>query len=648
MQTSESMTGTAFPRFVGGLNALGAMWIFALVMLVSADVLLRFLFNRPLSGVPLIVSFSIVPIVFLQIADAIRTGRTARNMAALGPLIEARPRTGRIFEAGFHVLGALSFGVMAYYTWPNLARAWTTNSYFGTGVTYTVPQWPLLAAVMLGSILASVQFLRLAVRNIGQIVRLPPDPRGLAGLGLVILIMVSLLAAVAFCVAAASGSLSHEMIGLLSVLMILLLIYSGAEISVVLVFTSFACIWLMRGDPLVGGRLLATAAADSIFQYEFGVIPLFVLMGLFAGAAGVGRDIYDIANQVFRRVLGGLGMATVLANAVFAAVTGTSIASASVFTKISVPEMIARGYNPRFAVGVVAGSSVLGMLIPPSLLLILFGILTEESIGQLFVAGILPGLLLAACYIIMIYVMARFFPKSVISRPIDDALAEDDSDPLMTTGQMLAKAVPVATLILMVIGGVYGGVFTPTEAGGVGALLAFILLVVKGRLNWKTFWSALRETGHVTASICFLLVGASIYTKMLAFAGLPNVMQSYLLGLGMDSNGTIILFLLAALVLGTILDAGSILLITVPMMLGTMQAFGVDLIWLGILMVIAVEVGLLTPPVGVSPFVIHSNLNDPSITLNDIFAGSTPFALMMVFVMIVIFFFPSIATVLVR
>ncbi|RDE07811.1 TRAP transporter large permease subunit [Pelagibacterium lacus] len=647
MRTKETLAGKTFSVIVSSFNTLGAIWIFGLVLLVTADVLLRTLLNMPLPGVALIVSFSIVPIVFLQIADATRLGRTTRNMVALGRLIEERPRSGRLFEAVFHLLGAVSFSIVAYYTWPRLTRAWEDGTYFGTEVVYTIPQWPLFFSITLGSVLAAAQFIRLAVGNLRLAAKLPPAPAGAGGRSFLLLFTIATACIVAFGIAAMAGFLSTEMIGLLSVVVILLLIYSGAEISVVLAFTSFACIWLMRGDPTIGGRLLSSAAATSIFQYEFGVIPLFVLMGLFAGAAGIGKDIYDIANQLFRRVLGGLGMATVLANAVFAAVTGTSIASASVFTKISVPEMIARGYNPRFAVGVVAGSSVLGMLIPPSLLLILYGILTEQSIGDLFIAGILPGLFLAVSYIAMIYVMARFLPRSVITKPVQPE-AEEEEGELLSASQMLVKATPVAVLILLIIGGIYGGFFTPTEAGGVGAALALLLVFLKGKLNWSIFWQALRETGHVTSSICFLLVGASIYTKMLAFAGLPNVMQDHMLGLGLDAHGMVILFLVAALILGTILDAGSVLLILVPMMIGTMHAFGVDLIWLGILMVIAVEIGLLTPPVGVSPFVIHSNLRDSSITLNDIFIGAAPFALMMVVVLGIIFMFPWIATILVR
>ena len=336
-------------------------------------------------------------------------------------------------------------------------------------------------------------------------------------------------------------------------------------------------------------------------------------------------------------------MATVGANAVFAAVTGTSIASASVFTKVAVPEMLRFGYRPRFAVGVVAGSSVLGMLIPPSLLLILFGILAETSIGDLFIAGIVPGLLLAGAYCALIWVTARRFPDRVASRET----LERETRSEMSARELSIKIAPIVLLILIVLGGIYGGVFTATEAGAVGALGALILTLVKRRLTWKTFWDALSETGHVTAAICFLLIAAQLYSRMIAMSGVPNLMEQYILASGLGYAGLLAVYIVVLILLGTILDAGSIMLITVPLAVPALAAFDIDLVWFGIVTIIAVEIGLLTPPLGLACFVIHNNLQDRRIKVEDIFWGAAPFALTMLVVLILVTVFPWIALALV-
>jgi C4-dicarboxylate transporter, DctM subunit len=436
-------------------------------------------------------------------------------------------------------------------------------------------------------------------------------------------------------------------IGVLSVVGVLILVYIGVHIGIALSLLSFGCVWLIRGDMAVAGKLLALAAAESLQRYEFGVIPLFVLMGLFVSISDIGRDTYDVMNHVFRHVKAGLGTATVAANAVFAAVTGTSIASASVFTKVAVPEMLRLGYKPRFAVGVVAGSSVLGMLIPPSLLLILFGILAETSIGDLFIAGIVPGVLLAACYAGLIWVMANYWPNYV-QPGMAERMERAKTERLLTPYQVFAKSLPIVLLIVIVLGGIYGGVFTATEAGGVGALGALILTVLRRKLTLRSLWHVLVETGHVTAAISFLLISANIYSRMVTLTGIPNEMEAAINHLGLGFYGIIAIYLVVIIILGTILDSGSIMLITVPIIVPALANFGIDLIWLGIITIIAVEVGLLTPPLGIACFVIQNNLKDTEITLNDIFAGAAPFALTMVVVLALVTIFPILALVLVN
>ena len=433
-------------------------------------------------------------------------------------------------------------------------------------------------------------------------------------------------------------------IGLLSIFGILFLIYAGMHVSVALMLLSLVGTWLIRGNWTVASKLLALAASDSISGYIFGVVPLFVLMGLLISVSGIGKDTFDVANRLFRGVRGGLGISTVAANAIFAAVTGISIASAAVFTKVAVPEMIRLGHRPRFAVGVVTGSSVLGMLIPPSLLLILFGVLTETSIGDLFKAGIMPGILLSAAYCGLILVMARRFPDYVgrIDAHGADALAR------MTVGQALWKLTPVVLLVALVLGGIYAGWFTPTESGAVGALGALLLALGKRQLSRARLWQVLTETGHVTVAILFLLIAANIYGRMLALSGITGFIAAWITESGMGLYAILSIYLVIVLLMGTILDSTSIMMITVPLIYPIMHELGVDFVWFGLVTVIAIEVGLITPPLGIAAYVVKSTLDDQSITLNDVFAGAFPYVLIMIAVLVLVVIFPGISLVLVR
>lgn len=429
-------------------------------------------------------------------------------------------------------------------------------------------------------------------------------------------------------------------IGMLSVGAIVILVYLGLYIPVALGVVSFVSIWMMSGKSILAFNFLKVAVGDGVTEYNFATIPLFTLMGLLVSKARLGRDIYDVMNSAFRRVLAGIGMATVGANAIFAAVTGSSIASASVFTKIAVPQMLRYNYNKRFAVGVVAGSSVLGMIIPPSAMLIIYSFVAEVSVGEMFLAGIIPGLLLTAVYMIAIYLMARFWPSF-----IGEDIKTDDL-PAMDNREMFHKAWPIVALILLVLGGIYTGWLTPVEAGAAGASLALIIALVRRSMSRQEFWETLVETGHITAAILLLIAMASFYSRMLGYAGLPNQLDTLLQEWDLSFFQIMLLYVVLMLVLGTLLDTASIILIVVPLFITLIESQGLSLIWFGIVTVIGAEIGLLTPPLGISCFVIKSTLNDPNISLKDVFLGSLPFAFLMLMVLIVIIQFPILSTAL--
>lgn len=439
--------------------------------------------------------------------------------------------------------------------------------------------------------------------------------------------------------------MSDVLIGGICMIASLVLIQTGMHIGAALMFLSFAGVWAIKGLT-VAGKLLASSAATSIATEVYGVIPLFVMMGLFVSATRLGSDTFDVAALLMRRVRGGLGIATVGANAVFAACTGTSIASASIFTKVAVPEMVRHGHTPGFSVGVVAGSSVLGMLIPPSLLMIIFGVIANTSIGDLFTSGIVPGILLSVAFSVTILLLAYFRQGFVFVKPGERQAyrtALDDAP----WWAVLWKFVPICILVAAVLGGIYSGLFTPTEAGGAGALAAFLIGVARREISLAKLWDVTLETGRVTAAICFLLMAAQLYSQMLAMSGLPYAVGQWLQAAKLTFPMILIGYLVVVLLMGCFLDSVSIMLILLPFVLPLLDGFQVNLVWFGLITIVAIEIGLLTPPLGVAVFVVKANLGDTPITTWKIFMSTMPMTITMALVLVILTLFPWISLVLV-
>lgn len=431
-------------------------------------------------------------------------------------------------------------------------------------------------------------------------------------------------------------------IGTLAIAALITLIAIGLPIGIGMLAVSFAGVALIRNDT-VAVRMMAQAANDSLEEYLFAVVPLFVLMGLLVTVSGVGRDTFDVFQRLLRRVLAGLGVATVFANAVFASITGISIASATVFSRIAVPEMQRHGYSTRFATGVVAGSSVLGMLIPPSLLMIVYAVLAEQSVGRMFLAGIGPGLLLSVLFCVTILLLAKYRPGFVFDH---EDTAEEARD--LGFGEVVAKAVPILSLMVVVLGGLYGGFLNPTEAGAAGAAGALVIALMRRSLDRRTFWGLLVETGRITVSVLFLILAATFFSRMLALSGVPRVLAEGLLSGGIGPYGFLILYLLLIIALGCLIDSISIMLIVLPIAVPVAQAAGFDMIWFGVLTVVAVEIGLLTPPFGLSVYTIKSAMDDATLKVSHIFQGAVPFVGAMMVALVILILFPAIATWLAR
>ncbi|WP_157014265.1 TRAP transporter large permease [Mesorhizobium xinjiangense] len=431
-------------------------------------------------------------------------------------------------------------------------------------------------------------------------------------------------------------------IGWLAIGALIFLILLGMPIGVGMLLVSFVGVAFIRND-VVAVRMLGQVANDSLEEYLFAVVPLFVLMGLLVTVSGVGRDTFDVFQRLLRRLTAGLGVATVFANAVFAAITGISIASATVFSRVAVPEMTRHGYTRKFATGVVAGSSVLGMLIPPSLLLIVYAVLAEESVGRMFLAGIGPGIVLALAFTATILLLAHVRRDFVFSLENDKAEYDD-----LSVRALLMKIVPIVALITVVLGGLYGGFFNPTEAGAAGAFGALVIALLRKSLDRRSFWNLLVETGQITVSVLFLILAASFFSRMLALSGMPQALASFFLESPLGPYGFLFAYLVLILLLGCLIDSISIMLILLPIALPVAEASGLDLIWFGILTVVAIEMGLLTPPFGLSVYTIKSAMDDPGLKVGEVFRGALPFIGAMLVSLLLIILFPPLATWLAR
>lgn len=450
-------------------------------------------------------------------------------------------------------------------------------------------------------------------------------------------------------------------IAILLVVSLVGLVAIGVHIAIALGMTSALGIFLVTGADInalhTTQSMLAATAYEAIRAYVFAVIPLFMLMGEFIGKSGTITDVYRGINRLLKKIPGRLAIATVVGNALFSFVTGVSIASAAAFSRIAYPEMKRFGYNRGFALGAVAGSSCLGMLIPPSVLMIVWGILTEQSIGQIFAAGVFPGLLLAGLFIAYVFFIAIFRPASVgigvgvraeagASTAVadkDTGGADDEDD--VSTAQFLISLAGIVLVVVAVLGGIWFGVFTPTEGAGAGALIGLALGIIKG-MRFRDIVDSILSVGRTSAPILLLLITAALYSRTLAMTGLANAIEGVFLDSGMAPWMIIAVMVFIWFLLGMIIDSISIMLLTAAIFAPIAVKLGYDPIAFAIIGIIAIEAGLLTPPFGLLVYTVKSAIQeiDPDVSVMTIFKSSTPYWVIMLIAMTLIINFPQIAT----
>jgi len=440
------------------------------------------------------------------------------------------------------------------------------------------------------------------------------------------------------------------------VVVLLALVFAGVHIAVALGITAVLGIYLMLGDFEIIRTFVANTAYEALRDYVFAVIPLFILMGDFVAKCGAARDMYTLANRMSRWLPARLAVATIISNALFAFVTGVSIAAAAAFSRIAYPEMVRHGYDRKFSLGCIAGSACLGMLIPPSVLMIVWAVLTEISLGKLFLAGVLPGLFLATCFCIYVVVSAILNPrlvggghavKPVARAPLGASVNEAAVAEEEPIGPLIFSTGLVFTLIAGVLGGIWFGFFTPTEGAGVGAVGALILAATKG-ITPREVWEVVLNVGRTTGPLLLLLFCAQLYSRVLSMTGFTEVAKTFLLAVGGGEWGAFAVMILIWVALGCLIDSISIILLTVPIFHPIAVQLGIDPLAFAIIGILAIETGLLTPPFGLLVFTVKAAVPDRNVTLSEIFSGSIPYWLILLGVIATIVVLPQMATFLPR
>ena len=443
---------------------------------------------------------------------------------------------------------------------------------------------------------------------------------------------------------------------------LLVMVALGVHIAIALGMASALGIFLITGGSFnVVLAMLGSTAYEALRAYEFAVIPLFMLMGEFVSRSGAVTDVYRAIHRGLQRLPGRLAVATLLGNAIFSFVTGVSIASAAAFSRIAYPEMKRFGYHRGFALGAVAGSSCLGMLIPPSVLMIVWGLLTERSIGQIFLAGVLPGLLLVSLFVCYVLVSAVARPalvgggrEAAAAGASPDDLAAHSNDPAHNSNdpahhasrwQTWTSGLGILSVVVAVLGGIWFGVFTPTEGAGAGAFIGLMLAIAKG-MRLRGAIDAILSVGRTSAPILLLLVSAALYSRTLAMTGVSSGIQGAFLGTDLLPWMLLALMIGIWFILGMVIDSISIMLLTLTIFEPIAVSLGYDPIAFAIIGILAIEAGLLTPPFGLLVYTVKAAIRDEdeSISVMEIFRSSIPYWIIMLVGMIAIVNFPQIAT----
>jgi tripartite ATP-independent transporter DctM subunit len=625
---------------------VGVITMLLIAILTVADILLRWLFSASVPGFNEILEIGIA----VAVASTFPAGAANRVNLTIDLLA---PYYGPKTTVWLKAIGALALLIFyIFLSWRIGDDAASLAERNAVTIMLEMPLAPfiwvisgLLAACGIVQFIIYFESVRNAVLGIDDANPIAVEPSLniqsvnqkilLAGIGLLIVGVVILLAIgqniefLSSLVQSTPGVVALIMFALMWILA-LIFIPLGATMGLLGVLGAA----LLAGlDPALS--VLGSSAVEFLTNRQLAVLPLFLIMGSFAAAAGLSSDIYDLAQATLGHRRGGLALATIGGCAGFGALTGSSLATAATIGNVALPEMRARGYSPGLATGCVAAGGTLGQLVPPSTVIVLYAILTEESIGQLFIAAIIPAAIAVILYLITISIYVRISPDA--APPAKERL------PIGEILRMVAKSWGVLFLFGLVIGGLYGGIFTATEAAAVGAGSAFLFALFRGKLSDGAFWRVIGETTATTAMIYMLIFGAVTFSFFMGITGLPELMTSFIGGLDMSPLAIIAILLVIYILLGAIMDPFPIMVITVPIIAPIILDLGFDLLWWGIIMVVVVETGLITPPFGINVFILKG-ISGGDVPTSTVFKGVMPFVAADLIKLAFLVLFPSLVT----
>ncbi|MFH1124968.1 MAG: TRAP transporter large permease subunit [Pseudomonadota bacterium] len=606
------------------INGVGVTALTLMMLLTAADVLLRYIFDSPITGSYELSEFMMAVLVAFGLAyTAVHKGHI--NVDLL--ISKAGPRSQAVINTITALLGVGFFALMA---WRIILYAEKIRVDGYTSQSLAIPIYPFVYIVGIGCailVLVLVIHLREEIREVTRVTPLPLSSLFLFVILLVFLVFMTPLFGKWF-----PWQVEPLTAGFLGIVLLLVLLFSGIPIALAMGLVGFLGMAYVNGlGP--GLNIMGTTAYSISSSYSMSVVPLFVLMGALCYHAGLSRELYFAVYRWVGHLPGGLAMATIGACASFAAVSGSSVATTATMGMVALPEMKRYKYDSGLAAGAIAAGGSIGILIPPSVILVLYGILTEQSIGKLFAAGFIPGILEAVFYMVTIYILCSRNPR--LGPKGEKANFKQRMVSLKATWGVVA-------LFVIVIGGIYLGIFTPTEAAGAGAFCALIFCLGRRRLTWKTFTASLEETSKTTAMVFLILIGAALLGYFLAVTRLPFELSTYVSELNVNRYIILGMIIGLYLVLGAIMSSLAMIILTVPIIFPVIEALGFDPIWFGIIIVRVVEIGQITPPVGINVYVLKGVAKD--LTLQTIFRGVLPFIIADICHVALLIIVPQLAT----
>ena len=598
-----------------------AAFAMAMGFLVVIDIIMRFLFNKPIDGIIELETFMLAVLCFLSLAyTMIKGGHVSVDIFS-----SKLKGKFKLFLSGlFPLFGVFVFGVIA---WQYVLK--TTNS-INLGEYSDVlnwPLWPFYAITALGCALICLVLVASFLSNLGRLLKTYPKAWPLIFL---ILIVASGSIAAPWLLKVWGIQFSPFVAGIFMITVMLVLLFLGLPVAFAMALVGILGIWYLSGFD-VSASVIQMSVYDSVASYFFCVVPFFILMGFFCLKAGISNKLYEAGNKCFGQMPGGLAIGTIFGCGGFAAICGDSMATAATMGSVSLPEMKKYNYDDSLATGSVAAGGTLGILIPPSLGFIVYGIITEESVGKLFMAGVIPGILLIMLFAITIYVRCKLNPSLGPKAP---------KVSFREKLNCFRGIWPVLVLFILVMGGIYIGLFTPTEAGGVGMVGALFMAIILGGFNWKQFLEGVLSSMVITSMVAAILFGVAILGYFITMTEIPLGLADFISNLHVSRYLLFTLILLLYLVLGVLMNIIPMIMLTLPILFPTIVALGFDPIWFGVIMVIMMEMGQITPPVGINVFVIAGVAED--VPMGTIFKGILPFILVEILVIVILTIWPDI------